>query len=213
MTARVAGPRSAARTVRAGTASTRIVRARPAGRPAPFRPGTGSPHGPRPAARRPDVAVPARRQDGRAATRARSSGRWVPFDEGDGRGKDRPVLVIGRRGRTCWALMLSSQDHDRDAADEARHGRHWTDLGTGAWDARGPAERGAAGPAAACSTRPTCAGRARRWTGRASTGSSPRPGGCRAGDGAQSATRRARAGVPGAAGCRCPRRSMSGSRS
>src|SRR5690242_11295537 len=23
---------------------------------------------------------------------------WVPFDEGDGRGKDRPVLIIGRRG-------------------------------------------------------------------------------------------------------------------
>ena len=26
---------------------------------------------------------------------------WVPYDEGDGRGKDRPVLVIGRRGTTC----------------------------------------------------------------------------------------------------------------
>jgi hypothetical protein len=33
--------------------------------------------------------------------------------------------------------MLSSQDHDRDAADEARYGRIWTDLGTGPWDARG----------------------------------------------------------------------------
>src|SRR3954453_23860312 len=62
---------------------------------------------------------------------------WVPYDEGDGRGKDRPVLVIGRRGRSLLGLMLSSQDHDRDAADEARHGRLWTDLGTGAWDARG----------------------------------------------------------------------------
>src|SRR3954466_6838617 len=62
---------------------------------------------------------------------------WVPYDEGDGRGKDRPVLVIGRRGRNLLGLMLSSQDHDRDAADEARHGRLWTDLGTGAWDARG----------------------------------------------------------------------------
>ncbi len=62
---------------------------------------------------------------------------WVPYDEGDGRGKDRPVLVIGRRGERLLGLMLSSQDHDRDAADEARFGRIWTDLGTGAWDERG----------------------------------------------------------------------------
>ena len=62
---------------------------------------------------------------------------WVPYDENDGRGKDRPVLVIGRRGRDLLGLMLSSQDHDRDAADEARFGRIWTDLGSGAWDARG----------------------------------------------------------------------------
>lgn len=64
---------------------------------------------------------------------------WVPYDEGDGRGKDRPVLVIGRRGPELLGLMLSSQDHDRDAADEARFGRIWTDLGTGAWDVRGRA--------------------------------------------------------------------------
>ena len=61
---------------------------------------------------------------------------WVPFDEGDGRGKDRPVLVIGRRGGILLALLLSSQDHDRDAADEARHGRIWTDIGSGPWDSR-----------------------------------------------------------------------------
>ena len=62
---------------------------------------------------------------------------WVPYDEGDGRGKDRPVLVIGRRGGELLGLMLTSKDHDRDAADEARHGRVWTDLGTGSWDSRG----------------------------------------------------------------------------
>ena len=62
---------------------------------------------------------------------------WVPYDEGDGRGKDRPVLVIGRRGEDLLGLMLTSKDHDRDAADEARHGRVWTDLGTGSWDPRG----------------------------------------------------------------------------
>jgi hypothetical protein len=35
------------------------------------------------------------------------------------------------------ALILTSKDHDRDAADEARWGRVWLDLGTGAWDAEG----------------------------------------------------------------------------
>ncbi|TQN37775.1 PemK-like, MazF-like toxin of type II toxin-antitoxin system [Blastococcus colisei] len=62
---------------------------------------------------------------------------WVPYDEGDGRGKDRPVLVIGRRGAHLLGLMLTSRDHDRDTADEARHGRVWTDIGTGSWDSRG----------------------------------------------------------------------------
>ncbi|WP_233517490.1 type II toxin-antitoxin system PemK/MazF family toxin [Geodermatophilus marinus] len=62
---------------------------------------------------------------------------WVPYDEADGRGKDRPVLVLGRRGADLVGLMLSSQDHDRDAADEARHGRYWMDVGRGGWDPRG----------------------------------------------------------------------------
>ena len=62
---------------------------------------------------------------------------WVPYDEGDGRGKDRPVLIIGTRGSELLGLMLTSKDHDRDAADEARHGRLWTDIGSGPWDARG----------------------------------------------------------------------------
>lgn len=61
---------------------------------------------------------------------------WVPYEDDPAQGKDRPVLVLAREGRTLVALMLSSQDHDRDAADEARHGRVWTDVGTGAWDAR-----------------------------------------------------------------------------
>ena len=59
---------------------------------------------------------------------------WVPFEENDGRGKDRPVLVIARDGEQLTGLMLTSKDHDRDAADEARHGRHWLDVGPGAWD-------------------------------------------------------------------------------
>jgi hypothetical protein len=62
---------------------------------------------------------------------------WVPFEENDGRGKDRPVLVVGRDGDALLGLMLSSKDHDVDAADEARHGRHWVDVGTGPWDRQG----------------------------------------------------------------------------
>ena len=106
---------------------------------------------------------------------------WVPYDENDGRGKDRPVLVIGRRGDRLLGLMLSSQDHDKDAEDEARHGRLWTDIGSGAWDgAAGRARSGWIG--CWCSTRPPSAGRARRSTGCASTGSSARPDGSRAGE-------------------------------
>jgi PemK-like, MazF-like toxin of type II toxin-antitoxin system len=62
---------------------------------------------------------------------------WVPYEEDDGRGKDRPVLVVARDGAVLLGLMLSSKDHDLDAADEARHGRHWVDVGTGAWDRQG----------------------------------------------------------------------------
>ncbi len=61
----------------------------------------------------------------------------MPFEEGDGRGKDRPVLVVGRSGTDLLGLMLTSKDHDRDAADEARHGRVWVDIGSGAWDRQG----------------------------------------------------------------------------
>lgn len=65
---------------------------------------------------------------------------WVPFEDDPAQGKDRPVLVIGRTGdgpdAGLAALMLTSKDHDRDAAQEARYGRHWMDVGTGAWDAR-----------------------------------------------------------------------------
>ncbi|TQL03792.1 PemK-like, MazF-like toxin of type II toxin-antitoxin system [Cellulomonas sp. SLBN-39] len=62
---------------------------------------------------------------------------WVAFEDDPARGKDRPVLVLSREGRTLVALMLTSKDHDRDAADEARWGRAWMDVGTGGWDARG----------------------------------------------------------------------------
>jgi PemK-like, MazF-like toxin of type II toxin-antitoxin system len=52
---------------------------------------------------------------------------WVRFEDDPARGKDRPVLVVGRDGRTLLGLMLSSKnDHDGE--------RHWLPLGAGAWD-------------------------------------------------------------------------------
>ncbi len=61
---------------------------------------------------------------------------WVPYEEDPTQGKDRPVLVIARTDDDLLALMLTSKDHAHDAAVEARHGRVWMDIGTGAWDAR-----------------------------------------------------------------------------
>lgn len=65
----------------------------------------------------------------------------VVFEEDYQRAKDRPVLVIGRDDPWLLALMLTSKDHDRDAAVDARHGRVWIDVGTGSWDSqRRPSE-------------------------------------------------------------------------
>ncbi len=66
---------------------------------------------------------------------------WVPFEDDPSQGKDRPVLVVGREGDRLVGLMLTSQDHDRDAEQEAAAGRHWFDVGAGDWDAqRRPSE-------------------------------------------------------------------------
>jgi hypothetical protein len=95
---------------------------------------------PRPAGSRPAQSaapdVEYRPRDDDAADPGEIVWAWVPYDENDGRGKDRPVLVIGRRGENLLGLMLTSKDHDRDAADEARFGRVWTDLGAGACEVR-----------------------------------------------------------------------------
>ena len=61
---------------------------------------------------------------------------WVPFEENHMKGKDRPVLVVGRDGERLLALQLTSKDHDRDEAQEAAEGRFWVDIGSGAWDHR-----------------------------------------------------------------------------
>ncbi|MFV0428762.1 MAG: type II toxin-antitoxin system PemK/MazF family toxin [Arachnia sp.] len=61
---------------------------------------------------------------------------WVPYEEDHTQGKDRPALVIGRDGQWLLVLHVTSQDHDRDADQEARVGRYWVDIGTGEWDRR-----------------------------------------------------------------------------
>ena len=65
---------------------------------------------------------------------------WVPYEEDASQGKDRPVLVLARQadaGRRLVVAQMTSKDHDRDAAQEARWGRYWHDVGTGDWDSRG----------------------------------------------------------------------------
>ena len=52
---------------------------------------------------------------------------WVEYEDDPARGKDRPVLVVGREGDRLLGLMLSS-------STERSGQRDWLGLGTGAWD-------------------------------------------------------------------------------
>ncbi|OBF52120.1 type II toxin-antitoxin system PemK/MazF family toxin [Mycolicibacterium monacense] len=52
---------------------------------------------------------------------------WVAYEDDPTRGKDRPVLVVGRDRRTLLGLMLSSQDHRGDDPN-------WVAIGAGSWD-------------------------------------------------------------------------------
>lgn len=55
---------------------------------------------------------------------------WVPYEENDGRGKDRPVLVIGRSSRDrVFAVRMTSKAHDGD--------RDFLSIGSGGWDSQG----------------------------------------------------------------------------
>ncbi|OBI13818.1 growth inhibitor PemK [Mycobacterium sp. E2327] len=55
---------------------------------------------------------------------------WVAYEDDPTRGKDRPVLVVGRDRRVLLGLMVSSQQ--RHAGD-----RDWVGIGAGAWDYEG----------------------------------------------------------------------------
>ena len=50
---------------------------------------------------------------------------WVPYEEDPTQGKDRPVVVIGRRGDSLVGVPLTTKQHD----DEAQ-----VEVGTGDWD-------------------------------------------------------------------------------
>ena len=52
---------------------------------------------------------------------------WVPFEEDDGRGKDRPVLVVAAESAgTYLAVQLTSKDHDGQG--------DFVSIGAGRWD-------------------------------------------------------------------------------
>jgi hypothetical protein len=55
---------------------------------------------------------------------------WVPFEERDGRGKDRPVLVVAaERSGTFLAVALTSKAHTGNA--------EFVPIGAGKWDSAG----------------------------------------------------------------------------
>ena len=58
---------------------------------------------------------------------------WVPFEEDHSRGKDRPVLLVGRSGPYLLGLMLTS----RDRVPASSASRDYVDLGAGSWDREG----------------------------------------------------------------------------
>ncbi|SEH03305.1 PemK-like, MazF-like toxin of type II toxin-antitoxin system [Nonomuraea solani] len=52
---------------------------------------------------------------------------WVPYEEDPNRGKDRPLLIVGRTGRRLLGMMLSSRGDD---------GPDWLELGPWGRDGR-----------------------------------------------------------------------------
>ena len=55
---------------------------------------------------------------------------WVPYEENDGRGKDRPVVIVAADGAARFlAVQLTSKPHGGD--------RDYVALGSGAWDGEG----------------------------------------------------------------------------
>jgi hypothetical protein len=53
---------------------------------------------------------------------------WVPYEDDPSQGKDRPVVIVGRRGKMLVGVPLTSKPH----ANEAQ-----VAVGTGSWDREG----------------------------------------------------------------------------
>ncbi|MGB8858342.1 MAG: type II toxin-antitoxin system PemK/MazF family toxin [Ilumatobacteraceae bacterium] len=53
---------------------------------------------------------------------------WVPYEEDPTQGKDRPVVIIGRRGGNLVGVPLTSKQHDNEPQ---------VPVGTGPWDREG----------------------------------------------------------------------------
>ena len=53
---------------------------------------------------------------------------WVPYEEDPSQGKDRPVVLIGRRGSMLIGVPLTSKPHDNEPQ---------VPVGTGSWDREG----------------------------------------------------------------------------
>jgi hypothetical protein len=55
---------------------------------------------------------------------------WVPYEEDPSRGKDRPVLLIGRDRRGLLGLALTTRDRNNGRSADSRY----VDIGPGPWD-------------------------------------------------------------------------------
>jgi hypothetical protein len=53
---------------------------------------------------------------------------WVPYEDDPNQGKDRPVVVFGRRGNKLVAVPLTSKQHDNEPQFA---------MGAGSWDRDG----------------------------------------------------------------------------
>ena len=50
---------------------------------------------------------------------------WVPYEDDPSHGKDRPVVIVGRRGAALVGVALTSKRHDNERQ---------VPVGTGPWD-------------------------------------------------------------------------------
>lgn len=53
---------------------------------------------------------------------------WVPYEDDPSQGKDRPVVIVGRRGKMLVGVPLTSKPHDNEPQ---------VPVGTGSWDREG----------------------------------------------------------------------------